>query len=194
VTATPSPSSPARSHRLEIKLNDVNQLFTSRETAPFHEYGLDQDAEEFIESRAGEFPLRETVVLAIHIPGNPDGQETQQRVESAVHIHFTNCARRNSLEFSRLMADGRRTLVVGVTFLALCLLLAARVFPLEKSGALNTMLHESFVIAGWVALWRPLEICLYDWWPVRKRGKLLHKLSTMPVEVRFVRGGGELPR
>jgi hypothetical protein len=39
-------------------------------------------------------------------------------------------------------------------------------------------------IAGWVALWRPLEIYLYEWWPLRRRGQILDKLSRMAVEVR----------
>jgi hypothetical protein len=189
VAANPSTSSSARSHRLEIKLNDVNQLFTSRETAPFHEHGLDPDAEEFIESHAGEFPHAATVALVIELPAKAAERELQPRVEQAVRAHFANCARRNRREFSRLMAEGRRTLVVGITFLALCLLLAARVFTADKSGAINTILHESFVIAGWVALWRPLEICLYDWWPVRQRGRLLRKLTSLPVEIQFAAVG-----
>ena len=184
-------SLPGRTHLIEIKLNTVNQLFTSRETAPFHEYGLEQDAEELIESRAGDFPLGETVTLVIELPAETAGPELQPHVENAVRAHFTNSARRNSLSFSRLMADGRRTMVVGLTFLAICLLLAARVFTADKSGALNTMVHESCIIAGWVALWRPLEIFLYDWWPVHIRGRLLHKLTTLPVEIRFAGVGNK---
>ena len=41
----------------------------------------------------------------------------------------------------------------------------------------------SLTIAGWVAMWKPMETYLYDWWPVRRRGKVFKKLSVMPVEV-----------
>jgi len=44
--------------------------------------------------------------------------------------------------------------------------------------------RESLTIAGWVAMWRPMQIYLYDWWPVRRRGKLYQKLSRMHVDVR----------
>ena len=30
---------------------------------------------------------------------------------------------------------------------------------------------------------RPLEV--YDWWPIRAEGRLLQRLSTMPVRVRY---------
>ena len=29
------------------------------------------------------------------------------------------------------------------------------------------MASESLLIGGWVAMWRPLEVFIYDWWPVR---------------------------
>jgi len=35
-----------------------------------------------------------------------------------------------------------------------------------------------------MAMWRPMEIYLYDWWPLRRRQRILKKLSHMPVEVR----------
>jgi hypothetical protein len=34
-----------------------------------------------------------------------------------------------------------------------------------------------------VAMWRPMQIYLYDWWPVRRRSRIHRKLSLMPVEV-----------
>jgi hypothetical protein len=32
-------------------------------------------------------------------------------------------------------------------------------------------------------MWRPMEIYLYDWWPLRNRGRTYARLSQMPVEV-----------
>ena len=32
-------------------------------------------------------------------------------------------------------------------------------------------------------MWRPMEIYLYDWWPLRRKLKLMRKLSHMPVQV-----------
>jgi hypothetical protein len=46
------------------------------------------------------------------------------------------------------------------------------------------VLREGLIIAGWVAMWRPMEIFLYEWWPLRRKGHLYEKLSRMHVEVR----------
>jgi hypothetical protein len=51
------------------------------------------------------------------------------------------------------------------------------------------VLHEGLAIAGWVAMWRPLEVFLYDWWPIRADARRFDRLATMPV--RIVDGQGE---
>lgn len=37
-------------------------------------------------------------------------------------------------------------------------------------------------------MWRPLEIFLYDWWPIRADGRLLQRLSTIPVRIEYKEG------
>ena len=46
------------------------------------------------------------------------------------------------------------------------------------------MLAEGLLIIGWVGLWRPVEIFLYDWWPIRRRQQHFAALAAMPVDVR----------
>jgi hypothetical protein len=53
-----------------------------------------------------------------------------------------------------------------------------------------SLLKESLLIGGWVAMWRPLEIFLYEWWPIRADAKLFDRLSVMPVRISYEREGG----
>jgi hypothetical protein len=41
-------------------------------------------------------------------------------------------------------------------------------------------------IGGWVSMWRPLEIFLYDWWPIREEAQLSDRLATMPVRIEYL--------
>jgi hypothetical protein len=47
------------------------------------------------------------------------------------------------------------------------------------------VLREGLLIIGWVALWRPVEIFLYDWWPVLRRQQRCTAIARMPVDVNF---------
>ena len=46
-------------------------------------------------------------------------------------------------------------------------------------------MRESLLIGGWVAMWRPLEVFLYDWWPIRAEARLFDRLSAMPVRIEY---------
>ena len=45
------------------------------------------------------------------------------------------------------------------------------------------VLGEGLVIGGWVAMWRPIEILLYDWWPLRREIALRERLKDLTVEL-----------
>ncbi len=81
------------------------------------------------------------------------------------------------------MKQGRMSLIIGFVFLAVCLL-ASELLSGLGGGTLNRLLRESLMIGGTVAMWRPMEIYLYSWWPLRRRGQIYEKLSQMDVEVR----------
>ena len=38
--------------------------------------------------------------------------------------------------------------------------------------------------AGWVALWEPSEIFLYDWWPFRQDMRIYNKIADADLAIR----------
>ena len=122
----------------------------------------------------------------MHLEKVPEGHNAQRLVEDAVHHYFAYRARLNKLEFKRLMKQGRLSLLVGLSFMAACFL-TIELFVSKNLAAFPSFIKEGLTIAGWVAMWRPLQIYLYEWWPLRQRGQVFEKLSRMPVEVRAQR-------
>jgi len=169
-------------HHIELNLQSIDQLFNTMDPSPFYQKDLDDDAAEFILSWAQEFHRPEPVDLIVHLEKMPDGHNAQRLVEEAVHNYFAYRARLNQLEFKRLMKQGRLSLLVGLTFLAACFLII-ELFVAKSLAAFPNFFKEGLTIAGWVAMWRPLETYLYEWWPLRRRGQILDKLSQMAVEV-----------
>ena len=161
----------------------IEQLFNSMDPSPFHEKDLDDDAEEFIVGWAQEFPRRDPVSLVVHVNQLPAREDAQHLLETAVHNYFAYRAKVNRFEFRHLLKEGRTSLIIGLVFLGACLLTSEWLLR-KQAGSLSIIARESLVIAGWVAMWRPIRIFLYDWWPVLRRGRLYEKLSRMHVEVR----------
>jgi len=168
-------------HTIKLKLHGINQLFNSMDPSPFVERDLDDDAEEFIVSWAQEFPANAPIRLSIYLDEwTPD--DPKELIKTAVHNYFSYRVQLARLEFKRLLKQGRTSLLIGLVFLAVCLLISKLLLGGE-AGTWAAVLRESLTIAGWVAMWRPMQIYLYDWWPLLRRIRIYTKLSHMPVEL-----------
>lgn len=168
---------------IELKLNDLSQLFNSMDPSPFHERDLDRDAEEFIVSWAREHGSSVPLRLVIYLQRPAGGtEESAGLIAESIHHYFDYRAELLWREFKKLMREGRMALLIGVSFLILCQF-AAALLP-ESGASWGGFLHQGLTIAGWVAMWRPLEIYLYRWWPLLADRRLLRRLAAMSVEVR----------
>lgn len=185
---------------IEVRLTELAQLFNSMDPSPFHERDLDHDAEEFIVSWAQEHARGEDLKLVVHLTRPPaDGPPDPQLVENSVQHYFSYRAELLWREFRQLMKEGRLSLLVGLGFLVLCqagiwllhLPATGASQPFHEWGLpglgvqLRAFLREGLTIVGWVAMWRPLEIYLYRWWPLLGRRRLYQRLASMVVEVRL---------
>ena len=168
-------------HTISLKLRDMNQLFNSMDPSPFIEKDLDDDAEEFIVSWAQEFSPKAPIKLRIHLDQWP-AEDPKELIRTAVRNHFDHRAKITDLEFKRLLRQGRTSLFIGLLFLAACLILSKMLLG-HDAGTWAAIVRESLTIAGWVAMWRPMQIYLYDWWPLLRRSRIYAKLSHMPVEL-----------
>ena len=167
--------------RINLKLRELSQLFNSLDPSPFLDRDLDHDAEEFIVSWARELPKNQRLELVIHLATTPDPERTAD-VESAVQHYFASRAEIRQREFRLLLQRGHVSLSIGLVFLAVCLLASGLAGKLGNQSAAE-IVREGFIIIGWVAMWRPLEIYLYDWWSVRDEWRNLQRLARMHVRL-----------
>jgi hypothetical protein len=164
--------------KIEINLSRLPQLFNSLDPSPFHERDLDQNAEEYIVGSAEEIPRQQPLRLVIHLPSD---QLTEARdLSEAIHNYFAYRETSERRRLRLLFRDGRIALATGIAFLFSCVLARHVAFSFG-SGAASGIVGEGMLIIGWVAMWRPLEIFLYEWVPVRRRCRIFSKLAKMPV-------------
>lgn len=169
------------SNVITLRLRELSQLFNSMDPSPFVERDLDADAEEFITSWARELPANRKLELVVQL-AVPATTDRLAGVEDAVRRYFATRTTFKRLEFSQLMRRGRLSLSVGVVFLVSCLLLGQLVAKSGSSSAAN-ILVEGLTICGWVAMWRPLEVYLYDWWPLLEERRRLDLLARIKVRI-----------
>jgi hypothetical protein len=129
--------------------------------------------------------------IVVHLPNAEATVERAAELEEAFHHYFTYRAEVLDREFKELMRVCRLSLMVGLTILATCLVVSHLGSVYLAGTPFDTLVEESFLILGWVANWRPLEIFLYDWWPLARRRRLYRRLAAAEVGgqiLRAVRG------
>ena len=161
---------------LPLHLARLEQLFDSLDPTPFRERDLDPRAEEYIVGWAREQRPGRKLTLRVHLDTGVPGSTTL--VQEAVARHFRTCAEATRRDLRQLLRNGRLALAIGVAIVAATMVAADFTSRLRYG-----ILSEGLVIGGWVAMWRPLEIFLYDWWPIRREARLYDRLAEMSVTV-----------
>jgi hypothetical protein len=177
---------PPNAEVMEVQVADLQQLFNSIDPTPFHERDLDPDVEEFIVEWSREVPKTKPLALLVRI-ARPTGSEDEAAIVSnAIHQVFIRHATSTRRRLRRLLRQGRISLAIGLAVLSAAILVAQLVGGRTgATAAPEQVVRESLLIGGWVAMWRPIQVFLYDWWPILAEAKLFDRLAAMPVRLSY---------
>ena len=183
---------PPRAHQdeatIDVRLTSAERIFDNRDPAPFRERALDPDFVEYLveggRDRAAARGIRIVVRLAQPcVPGE---------IEHAVRAHFEQALERARRQRQEHLRNGWIALAIAavavVVVMALGELVAKRV-----AGTLGSGLREAIVISGWVLMWRPMEVLVYDGIPWRRERRILRTLRDARIDVRREDGGHHVP-
>jgi hypothetical protein len=169
---------------IELRVDEIAQLFHTLDPFPFRERDLDREAEEFIVAWARELPVDQPIRIVVHFPDSDVQKKAALDLGEAFSRYFSYRAGILQRDLNELFRVGRRSLGIGIFVLVVCLIAAHLAGGLLIEAPFKRLVEESFLILGWVANWRPLEIFLYDWWPIARRRDLYRGLSKAVVECR----------
>lgn len=183
--ASAGDSLPESCHVIEVRVAELRQLFNAIDPSPFRERDLDPEAEEFIVEWGRDFPAGAPLALIVHLERAAGQAEEATLLRDAVHKFFAQRAAETRRKLRDLFRRGRISLVIALVFLAACVAIGDALAAYLAGTRLASVAREGFLIGGWVAMWRPLEVFLYDWWPIRAEARLFDRLSTMPVRIEY---------
>ncbi len=156
---------------IEVHVSELKQLFDAIDPSPFRDRDLDPKAEEFIVGWAKDLPRDATLALVVDVDREAGLPEEAALLRDAIHEFFRHRAERYRQRLRELFRVGRTSLVIGLIALAAAI---------ELGDFLATLMN----------MWRPLEVFLYDWWPIRNEARLSDRLAAMPVRIRYMSATG----
>jgi hypothetical protein len=169
-----------------VRVAELRQLFHSNDPSPFRERDLDPAAERFIVDWSRELPANAPLALVVHLERGAGRTDEVSILRDAIREFFgqREVATRRTLR--ELFRRGRISLAIALAFLTSSILVGNWVAGFFAESRLVQVFREGLLIGGWVAMWRPIEVFLYDWWPIRAEARLFSRLSSMPVRIEYM--------
>ena len=165
---------------IEILVQNARQIFNSLDPSPYPEKTLDASVEAYITDAVRDFPLPSDIELVVYLPGEELQKETESNLAQTIHNHFLYKAAQTRREMRETFASGRISLAIGISFLAMTII-ANLIIAKNPDTIIHEIIRNSLLIIGWVAMWQPISLFLYAWWPIRKKVRVYQKISTMKI-------------
>jgi hypothetical protein len=169
---------------IELEMNSIKQLYNTFDPSPFFERDLDEDAEDYIISSVHDIAMKKPLTLVFHVPSAEASVLKPDDIAVGIHKHFHNKEEAERRELRLTMRRGRISLLIGLVFLVLCITIERFLAAFIAEKVFIDIIKEGFLICGWVAMWRPIQIYLYDWWPILQNIRVFRKLRRIKVEIK----------
>lgn len=168
---------------IELRLQSLDQLFDPFDPFPIPTRDLSRTAEEFVVGWAREFQQGARLCIRVYLPAEAVGSADVDGLHSAIAGHFLYRARRARSDMREQIRIAQLSLLVGICVLGACIGIRQALREAASSSTIAGFISEGVAIVGWVANWRPIEILLFEWWPLARRRRLFERLAAAPVEV-----------
>lgn len=166
---------------IRLHLTSVEELFVNNNASFFHNHRLNKGAEEFIIESALALPRKTSFLLEVYVP---QAEITRsEEVITSIQQHFNFRKKKSERQLRRTLRLGWRSLLIAIAFLSIILLLTKAVDLFLPRGGVAMTIEELFIILGWVALWRPADLLLYEWYPHKRDIKLFRRLEQTKVQI-----------
>ena len=172
------PMTDPNTHDIHLDLADPRELFHPADLDPIGGQPYAEPGLERILNRIRPRPA-EPVRATLRLPAAARTPDLEARMRSGLQRYCDHRIGQISNDIASLRQEGLATLWRGLLFLALCMLGSQTLGePKFLPGILARFLDEGLIIAGWVALWYPLDALLYQHWPLKRERRLYSRCAT----------------
>lgn len=169
---------------IEVRIKSSQQLFDARDPAPFRERDLDDDFVEYIVSSVKEFSISTPLKIVIYVEENEIKDLPKDSIREAIRSYFSYKIDLQRGDLKTFIKRAQLFLLIGFLVLSSCIGIAQSLKIPSPPGAIG-ILREGIVIFGWVSIWKPIELILFDWYPLFEKIRLYKKLLAMEIDIRF---------
>lgn len=163
---------------IDVRVPTVDRLFDNRDPAPFRNRDLDPGLVEYLVGAAHDLARVDELRLTLSV----DEPCVPNEIENGVRSHFEYELERGARRRREQVRTGWIALAVAA-IAVLGLIGLAELVTRAMPGTLGSGIKEALVISGWVLMWRPVELLIYDGIPWRRERRALRALRDAAIEI-----------
>ena len=163
---------------IQVRVATVEGIFNPMDPTPLEERSLNQEVADCIEEWAEDFDKDHEITVEIYVAdGRLAGREGA--ITNGLHNHFEYREWQSGRQLSKLLREGRISLLIGIGAITGFNLLSKAIR--SSTNPVIEIIHEGLSVLGWVSMWKPMEIFLYEWWPIRRERRACRRLAEAHV-------------
>ena len=172
-------------HLIEVRVKNPLQLFDARDPAPFRERDLDDDFIEYIMAAVREFSISSPIKIVIYVESKEAKDLPSDSIRDAIQSYLAYQIDLQKSNLKSFMKRAQLFLLIGLFVLVACISVAQGLAIPDPPGSVG-IFREGIIIFGWVSMWKPIELILFDWYPLFEKLRYYKKLLVTEIEIKFM--------
>lgn len=170
---------------IELEINSCRQLFEAPGLDPLKGVVDDRSGMEQILDELRAKPAAREIRVTCAVADEQYSENMAADYRAALSGYCSARVRQLTRDQVAIRHQGIRALQIGLVFWGICLLLSILFFGMEDLFPFSShFLGEGFLIVGWVALWYPAEMLLFERWEIARERKYYERLRNVTLQVR----------
>lgn len=171
---------------IEMTLEEPYDIYNAKDPSPLRMRDFKKDVEKYITDSLREIPKNKKIRVVFYFDKFLNEQKEQELLYKSYKEFFSTEVKIKRLETKQKFMRGLKFLLTGSLFLFSCIFIS-HFLNKNVDSIFKSFFLEGLNVLGWVSLWNPVQIFLYEIWPIIDDRKILERALNAHVEFKDIK-------
>jgi len=167
---------------IEMALQEPSDIYDDKDPSPLRMRDFKKEVEKYITDCIREIPHAKKLRVEFYFYEFSNEAMEKELLKKSYHDFFAFEIKIKRFELREKIKRGIKSLLIGSTFLFFCILISHLIKD-HNDSIFKSFFLEGLNVLGWVSLWNPVQVFLYEIWPIVKERKIMER--ALHVDVAF---------
>lgn len=171
---------------IEMGIEEPFDLYDDKDPSVLNLRDFRKEVQNYIIESIEEIPKSKKIKINIYFDKFSDDIAEVENLRQSFFDFFAFETKLRVHQIRIKIKRGFKSLAVGICFLFFCII-AAHFLGYSNKSLLSELFVEGLTVLGWVSLWTPLQVFLYEIWPLLENIKNFKRVLISSVDFKSVK-------